>query len=188
MCGLLPEPVRPPRVSATGHRCLQCPRSLNTRRCTAPFHMMPYIQTRNRWMQCCIRRSCDSVTWPSIHEIRLLSPMIPRLDMPILRGDYQLVIAPVTHHEILNGARRCVAAFHGQFPTFAERRLNVHYDQCCSLHIHHVILPRIAAISMHICVLVNMWNSTYRRYRRHVMSNRKSRALFGKYVTFWSEK
>ena len=66
---------------------------------------------------------------PGIHEVRMLGPVGPRFDMPVLRGRDICVLAPVCVHIIRDTFGDRIASLHAKFASFAERRLHIHHDQ-----------------------------------------------------------
>ena len=81
-------------------------------------------------MQLGLGRARDAVRGPGVHEIRRLGEVSARIDVPILRGDDQLVLVAVRVHVGGHGLGDGVAARHRESTTFAERGLNVDDNEC----------------------------------------------------------
>lgn len=71
-------------------------------------------------MQFGIGGSGLAVHRPGIHKIRMLGPVGPRLDMPILRGRDICVFAPTRVHIIRDTFGDRIASLHAQFTSFAD--------------------------------------------------------------------
>ena len=80
-------------------------------------------------MQLGLRRARHAVRGPRVHEIGGLREVLARIDMPILRGDDQLILVAVRVHVGGHGLGDGVTARNGQGTAFAERGLNVDNDE-----------------------------------------------------------
>ena len=81
-------------------------------------------------MQLGLGRARDAVRGPRVHEIGGLGEVSARIDVPILRGDDQLVLVAVRVHVGGHGLGDGVTARHRESTTFAERGLNVDDNEC----------------------------------------------------------
>ena len=88
------------------------------------------VHVGERRVQLGLGRARDAVRGPGVHEIRRLGEVSARIDVPILRGDDQLVLVAMRVHVGGHGLGDGVTTRHREGTPFAERGLNVDDNEC----------------------------------------------------------
>src|SRR5690625_5478128 len=95
-------------------------------------------------MQFSFRRAGDTVGWPRIYVIRFgwcFHEVLARIDVPVLRRNYQRVFVPLFGDKTRNALGDGGTAFNTKCSTLTKGWLHINNQQCPRVLSHEPILP-----------------------------------------------
>ena len=89
------------------------------------FNLEINAQACNRIVQLGFVCARDAMLWPGVHEVGVVRKMLARVNMPILRGDNQIVFVAVLGDEIGNALGTGISALDSERAALAKTGLDV---------------------------------------------------------------